>query len=104
MAANPYDYGIPGGAFGQRWASLKGTIIGRLNIGRLMSDNLRWWLSQIMDVTSTATFGTWENPQMLGGATGIYTWVDVTNQCERKCIGSPPGSEIDGVITGAGGA
>lgn len=99
---NPYTYGADG-SYDQRWDPVKGTTKTRLDYARAMCDYLRYALSTLMDPDLTATFGTWENPFILGGATGIYTWVDVTNQCERKKIGSAPGSEIDGVVTGAGG-
>ena len=99
---NPYTYGADG-SYDQRWPSVKGTTKTRLDYARAMCDYLRSALDSFMDTTLTADFGTWENPFIMDGTTGIYTWVDFTNQCERKKIGSAPGSEIDGVETGAGG-
>ena len=100
--ANPYVYGADG-SYDQRWADKNNTTTTRLDVARKMADWLRYALSTFMDPALASTFGLWENPLILGGTTGLYTWYDVTNDCERKKSGSAPNNETDGVISGAGG-
>lgn len=45
---------------------------------------------------SVLEFGTWQDPLILGGATGLYQWWDATTGCRREKSGSAPTSETDG--------
>ena len=101
--ANPYTYGADG-SLDQRWVDEYGSTTDRLNVARKMCDYLKSALSSFMDPDLTAVYGTWENPQILAGATGLYTWYDATNDCKRETSGAAPVSEIDGIISGGGGA
>ena len=46
-----------------------------------------------------AEAGTWDDPHILGGATGLYIWYDATEECRRTKHGSPPTTEQDGTAT-----
>jgi len=44
-----------------------------------------------------ATFGTWQNPLLLGGPGGVWWWYDFATPCWRKRYGDRPASETDGI-------
>jgi len=99
--ANPYTYGSDG-TLGQRWSSKQATTATRLNHTRLMCDHLKAALDEVMDTTLTNTWGTWQNPFILGGASGWYMWFDETYDCPREKVGSAPSNEQDGLERGGG--
>ncbi len=52
----------------------------------------------MVDVTSSYDPGTWNNPIVEGGASGIRRWYDTSTGFYRTKVGSNPSSEIDGAI------
>ena len=95
-----------------QFTTLDGVVIGAatpLPVGTTSEGNYqinvtaRFRYDTLITFTSEATYGTWQNPMILGGASGLYVWYDFTNGCERNKSGSAPLSEIDGVESGVGG-
>ena len=94
-----------------QFVTLDGVVIGAASPHPIGTTQDGWYQTNVSvlfrydlltSYTAEATYGTWQNPEILGGTSGLYIWYNATTGNEMHKGGSAPKSDTDGVIPSLG--